>query len=145
MDIPFRIANTTIDLGKDGKFGPGREAELMETLKKRKDGETLFNSFVNRGAIVEAEPEPAASKTDGNAGQAGAASPAKTTDQGTKKEPAATPDYEPTEKYEAVDYGEQGSWHHIVDPAGFIIKKINGKEKAEQYAADLNEQLTQES
>lgn len=52
----FKIVHGTIDLGRDGRFGPGRESAMEKALKGRKDSKSLLDRLESRGIIVQKAP-----------------------------------------------------------------------------------------
>lgn len=48
----FKIVKGSIDLGKDGRFAPGREKALAEALRSRKDAKSIVARLTERGVIV---------------------------------------------------------------------------------------------
>lgn len=74
----FKINDTTIDLGTDGRFKPGSENRLLQKLKGRKDGQDVFERLVKMKAILPIETK--------------AVSEEKGVDDSPEKKPKATKD-----------------------------------------------------
>lgn len=62
----FKIVKGSIDLGKDGKFGAGREDSLEKALKARKDSSNILKKAEEKGYIrkVKSEKKVASKKSD---------------------------------------------------------------------------------
>ena len=149
----FKISNTTIDLGTDGKYAPGSEARLASKLNDMKNGESLFNSLVERGAIelnpetapVETEAESSGSekKTEPEVSPQSSAGSESEQSQTSSEEPStdeaeeeAEFDYEATGRYEYDHYG--GGHCNIIDPEGNKVGYVRGEDKAQAQVEELN-------
>jgi len=122
MSVPkhdeFLIKNV-IDLGTDGRFGPGREKEFAKVA----DAKT-FKHSLDRGAIE--YPLPKEEKKIDKTTATGA-------DAEQKK--AEEPEFEGTGDWRTVE--GKGGWWRVIDPEGNFVTNKREKE-AKEFIAEKN-------
>jgi len=136
MSIPkhdeFQI-NNTIDLGTDGRFGPGREKEFAKVANEK-----TFKHSLDRGAItypLKTEEKKVDKKT-------ATGSDAEPPQKGNEPEFEATGEWR-TEEGVSPKTGDKTGWWRVIDPEGnFITNKR--EDEAKEFISLKNEELKDE-
>lgn len=62
--MAIKIKGHTIDLGKEGKFGPGRDESFLKAVEKRKDSKSLLEHLESKGFIEDTSKKRSSKKSE---------------------------------------------------------------------------------